>query len=745
MTEIIDDNDENNGKIKDVKMCEALPERYLAYALATIGSRALPDVRDGLKPVQRRILFAMNKLKLAPTSGFNKCARVVGDVIGKYHPHGDVAVYEAMVRLAQDFAERYPLVDGQGNFGNIGGDGAAAMRYTEARLTQAALLLMEDLDNGTVDFRPNYSGEEMEPVLMPSAFPNLLANGSSGIAVGMATNIAPHNLSELSDALLYLIAHRDCSIADLMKYVKGPDFPTGGEIVESPENLLKVYETGRGAIRVRAKWEVEQLSHGMYQIVVTEIPYGVRLNDLVAKTAKLFNDKKLPFLADIRDQTAADIRVVLEPKNRSIDPKQLMEQIFRLTDFQVNFNMNMNVLDKDGVPRVMNLKEILEAFLEHREIVLIRKSKFRLDKINARMEVLEGFLIAYLNLDEVIRIIREDDDPKASLMKTFSLTEMQADSILNMRLRSLRKLEEMQIKDEHSQLATEKANLEALLADETLRWKEISTQIKSIKEKFGVKTTLGKRRTVISGAPEVVEVPIEALIEREPVTIILSDKGWVRALKGHVEISDEIKFKDGDKLRIGLHAQTTDKILIMASNGRFYTLNADKLPRGRGFGEPVRLFIDLPEEEKIVSMTVYRQGEKRLIATHKGKGFVVKEDDLIAQTKNGKNVLSVGKDDEAKFFIAMQGDMVAIVGENRKLLLFDLVEIPEMTKGQGVFLQKYQDGCGVSDIKLFNKADGLSYPCGNGTRIETNLIGWLGHRAQVGKLPPVGFPKGNHF
>lgn len=738
-------NELNDGQIKDVKMSEALPERYLAYALATIGSRALPDVRDGLKPVHRRILYAMNMLRLDPNSGFKKCARVVGDVIGKYHPHGDVAVYDAMVRLAQDFAVRYPLVDGQGNFGNIDGDSAAAMRYTEARLTQSAIDMMEDLNDGTVDFRPNYSGEEEEPVVMPAAFPNLLANGSSGIAVGMATNIAPHNLGELSDALLHLIEKPDCSVADLMKYVKGPDFPTGGEIVENPESLLKVYETGRGAIRVRAKWEKEQLSHGLYQIIVSEIPYGVKKADLIMRIAKLLNERKLPFLADVRDESAANVRVVFEPKNRTIEAEQLMAQLFRQTDLQINYNMNMNVLDKDGVPRVMNLKEILAAFLDHRQDVLIRRSKFRLSKINHRMEVLEGFLITYLNLDEVIRIIREEDDAKASLMAAFNLSEVQADAVLNMRLRSLRKLEEMQIKDEHAKLAEEKASLEGLLADETLRWKEIASQIRLVKQKYGQKTELGRRRTVVSGAPDIVEVPIEALIEKEPVTVILSEKGWIRALKGHVEISDEIKFKDGDKLGVGLHAQTTDKILIMASSGRFYTLNADKLPRGRGYGEPLRLFIDLPEEEKVVCMTVYRHGEKRLLVTHKGKGFIVKEDDLIAQTKNGKNVLHVLDKDTAKFFIPMQGDMVAIVGENRKLLLFDLIEIPEMTKGQGVFLQKYQDGCGVSDIKLFNKADGLSYPCGGGTRIETNLVGWLGHRAQVGKLPPVGFPKGNHF
>lgn len=732
-------------RISDKSFKDILSQGYLSYSLSVIADRALPDVRDGLKPVHRRILYAMNELQLNPASGFKKCARVVGDVIGKYHPHGDSAVYDAMVRLAQDFAVRYPLVDGQGNFGNVDGDNAAAMRYTEARLTDVAMAIMENLDDGTVVFNPTYDGDNQEPAVMPCAFPNLLANGSSGIAVGMATNIPPHNVGEIADALQVLIKKPDCTVADLLQHIKGPDFPTGGELVESPENIQKVYETGRGALKIRARWEKEELSHGLYQIVVTEIPYGIKKSDLIAKIAKLLLEKKLPFLADIRDESAENVRIVLEPRNRNIEPEHLMGHLFKQTDLQINFNLNMNVLDKDHVPGVRNLKEVLQAFLAHRQDVLIRRSTHRLDKINHRMEILEGFLVAYLNLDEVIRIIREEDDAKTCLMKTFNLTEVQADSILNMRLRSLRKLEEMQIKDEHTALAQEKAGLEALLVDEALRWKAISAEVAVMKKKFGQSTALGKRRTLISGAVEEIEVPVEAMIEKEPITVILSEKGWVRSVKGHIALDDDIKFKDGDRLKFGLHAQTTDKILLFATNGRFYTLQADKLPRGRGFGEPLRLSVDLPEEDDIICMFVYQTGRKRLIVSKRGKGFAVKEDDLVAQTRNGRIILNLVQGDEAKFCLPFEGDTVAIVGSNRKLLIFDALEIPEMTRGQGVFMQKYPEGVSVSDIKLFNKEDGLAYPCGGGTRIETNLVGWMGHRAQVGKMPPVGFPKSNRF
>ena len=732
-------------RISDKSFKDILSQGYLSYSLSVIADRALPDVRDGLKPVHRRILYAMNELQLNPASGFKKCARVVGDVIGKYHPHGDTAVYDAMVRLAQDFAVRYPLVDGQGNFGNVDGDNAAAMRYTEARLTDVAMAIMENLDDGTVIFNPTYDGDNQEPAVMPCAFPNLLANGSSGIAVGMATNIPPHNVGEIADALQLLIKKPDCTVADLLQFIKGPDFPTGGELVEAPENIQKVYETGRGALKIRARWEKEELSHGLYQIVVTEIPYGIKKSELIAKIAKLLLEKKLPYLADIRDESAENVRIVLEPRNRNIEPEHLMGHLFKQTDLQINFNLNMNVLDKDHVPGVRNLKEVLQAFLDHRQDVLIRRSTHRLEKINHRMEILEGFLIAYLNLDEVIRIIREEDDAKACLMKTFNLTEIQADSILNMRLRSLRKLEEMQIKDEHTALAQEKAGLEALLVDETLRWKAISAEVAVMKKKFGQSTALGKRRTLISGAVEEIEVPVEAMIEKEPITVILSEKGWVRSVKGHIALDDDIKFKDGDRLKFGLHVQTTDKILLFATNGRFYTLLADKLPRGRGFGEPLRLSIDLPEEDDIVCMFVYQTGRKRLIVSKRGKGFAVKEDDLVAQTRNGRIILNLAQGDTAKFCLPFEGDTVAVVGDNRKLLIFDALEIPEMTRGQGVFMQKYPEGVSVSDIKLFNKADGLAYPCGGGTRIETNLVGWMGHRAQVGKMPPVGFPKSNRF
>ena len=732
-------------RISDKSFKDILSQGYLSYSLSVIADRALPDVRDGLKPVHRRILYAMNELQLNPASGFKKCARVVGDVIGKYHPHGDTAVYDAMVRLAQDFAVRYPLVDGQGNFGNVDGDNAAAMRYTEARLTDVAMAIMENLDDGTVIFNPTYDGDNQEPAVMPCAFPNLLANGSSGIAVGMATNIPPHNVGEIADALQLLIKKPDCTVPDLLQFIKGPDFPTGGELVEAPENIQKVYETGRGALKIRARWEKEELSHGLYQIVVTEIPYGIKKSELIAKIAKLLLEKKLPYLADIRDESAENVRIVLEPRNRNIEPEHLMGHLFKQTDLQINFNLNMNVLDKDHVPGVRNLKEVLQAFLDHRQDVLIRRSTHRLEKINHRMEILEGFLIAYLNLDEVIRIIREEDDAKVCLMKTFNLTEIQADSILNMRLRSLRKLEEMQIKDEHTALAQEKAGLEALLVDEALRWKAISAEVAVMKKKFGQTTALGKRRTLISGAVEEIEVPVEAMIEKEPITVILSEKGWIRSVKGHIALDDDIKFKDGDKLKFGLHVQTTDKILLFATNGRFYTLLADKLPRGRGFGEPLRLSIDLPEEDDIVCMFVYQTGRKRLIVSKRGKGFAVKEDDLVAQTRNGRIILNLAQGDTAKFCLPFEGDTVAVVGDNRKLLIFDALEIPEMTRGQGVFMQKYPEGVSVSDIKLFNKADGLAYPCGGGTRIETNLVGWTGHRAQVGKMPPVGFPKSNRF
>lgn len=735
--------EEIKEQIHDSKLADALSERYLAYAMSTIVSRSLPDVRDGLKPVHRRLLFAMRHLKLDPKSGFKKCARVVGDVIGKYHPHGDTAVYDAMVRLAQDFAVRYPLVEGQGNFGNIDGDRAAAMRYTEARLTDVALALMEGLDDNAVDFGPTYDGSEEEPLVMPAAFPNLLANGSSGIAVGMATNIPPHNVGEVCDALSYLIKHPDTDSAKLVDFVQGPDFPTGGLLIEDKATIQKAYETGRGALRVRAKWEKEELGHGQYQIVITEIPYGVPKADLIAKIAKLLLEKKLPLLADVRDESDENVRVVLEPKNRTVAPELLMEHMFQKTDLQSTFHLNMNVLDADSTPKVMSLKQVMQAFLNHRHTVLKRSSAFRLDKIKHRMELLQGFLIAYLNLDRVIEIIRGDDEPKPILMAEFKLSDVQAEAILNMKLRSLRKLEEMQIKTEFSTLDAEREQLEKLLADESLRWQAIADEVSEMKKKFGARTELGKRKTIIASAPATVEVPLESLIEKEPITVVLSEKGWIRALKGHVAVTDA-KFKEGDGLSVWIHAQTTDKVLLFATNGRFYTIMGDKIPGGRGFGEPVRLMIDLPENETILTMRVFDAQVPLLVASAKGKGFQVKPEDVVAQTRSGKIILNLGKDDTAKFCLPVTGDMVAIIGQNRKLLVFKTEEIPFMTRGQGVILQKYQGG-GTSDIEFFKSEDGMPFAFGNGTRVERDLTAWIGKRALVGKLPPVGFPRSNKF
>lgn len=733
-----------NGDIRDTSLSEALGERYLAYAMSTIVSRSLPDVRDGLKPVHRRLLFAMRQLKLDPEGGFKKCARVVGDVIGKYHPHGDMSVYDAMVRLAQDFAVRYPLVEGQGNFGNIDGDNAAAMRYTEAKLTAVAAALMENLDDDTVDFRPTYDGSEEEPVVMPAAFPNLLANGSAGIAVGMATNIPPHNVGEICNALDHLIVHPDCPVDDLVERVPGPDFPTGGLLVESRAAILEAYRTGRGAFRLRAKWEVEKLSHGLYQIVVREIPYQVQKSKVIEKIAELLNEKKLPLLADIRDESAEDVRIVLEPRNRTVEAEHLMEQLFRQTDLEVRFSLNMNVLDRDSVPRVMDLKQVLQAFLDHRMEVLERRSRFRLDKIARRLEVLEGYLIAYLNLDEVIRIIREEDEPKAVMMRTFGLTEVQTEAILNMRLRSLRKLEEFEIRKEHDQLTAEKGALEALLADPAKRWAAIAAQVAETRKAFGPGTPLGDRRTELADAPSAVVVPIEAFVEREPITLILSEKGWIRAMKGHTDQLDSVKFKEGDQLKLALKAETTDKLLVFTSDGRFYTIGGDKLPSGRGFGEPLRLMIDMANEAEVVSVFAHKPGRKLLVASSGGRGFVVPEADVLAQTKAGKMVLNLGDGETAAFCLPAEGDAVAIIGDNRKLLVFMAEEIPEMSRGRGVMLQKYRDG-GVADIKVFTLADGLSWKMGERTRTETDLTPWLGKRASVGRLPPTGFPRGNKF
>ncbi|MEZ5691972.1 MAG: DNA topoisomerase IV subunit A [Rickettsiales bacterium] len=731
-------------QISQVSFRSTLEEKYLAYALSTITSRSLPDVRDGLKPVHRRLLFAMLQLRLDPKSGYKKCARVVGDVIGKYHPHGDSAVYEAMVRLAQNFAVRYPLVDGQGNFGSIDGDNAAAMRYTEARLTDVAMALLDGINDNTVDFRPTYDAQDEEPVVMPAAFPNLLANGSEGIAVGMATSIPPHNVGELCSALQYIIKHPDCTTARLMKFVRGPDFPTGGIIVESPENIQAAYESGRGAIRTRARWHKEELSHGLFQVIITEIPYQVQKSRLIEKIAELFKNKKLPLLGNIRDESAEEMRVVLEPKNRSVDPETLMESLFKATDLENRFNMNLNVLNAHGAPQVMSLKDILLAFLEHRMEVLIRRTNYRLEKIAHRLEILDGLLIAYLNIDEVIHIIRTEDEPKPVMVKKWKLSDIQAEAILNMKLRNLRKLEEFEIKGEHDKLSKEQKELKKLLASREMRDEKISDEIGDIKKRFGEKTELGKRRTDFGDAPIGKIIDIEAFVEKEPITIICSKMGWIKALKGHVFDTSDIKHKEGDEEKFSLTAQTTDKLLIFASNGRFYTISCDKIPRGKGYGEPVRLMIDMENDVDIVTMSIYESDQKFLIVASNGKGFVVEAADVEAQTKGGKQILNLISGTQAIICTPVEGDHVATIGENRKMLIFPLSQIPVMKKGQGVTLQKYKNGK-LSDAKCFTLKDGLSWALGGKTRTETDLKAWTGNRADAGRLPPTGFPRTNKF
>ena len=732
--------------IRNVELKEALGERYLSYALSTIMQRSLPDVRDGLKPVHRRLLYAMRELKLDPKSGYKKCARVVGDVIGKFHPHGEVAIYDAMVRLAQDFAVRLPLVDGQGNFGNIDGDSAAAMRYTEARLTAAAEALMEGLAQNAVDFKTTYDGENAEPVVMPAALPNLLVNGATGIAVGMATSIPPHNLSEICEGLIELIRNPEISIEDLVQLIPGPDFPTGGLLVESRENILKAYQTGRGSFRLRAKWEVEKLEFGQYQIVVTEIPYLVQKSKLVEKIADLLADKKLPLLGDMREESSDKIRLIFEPKSRTVDPAVLMESLFRHTDLDGRIPLNMNVVDGTGVPGVKNLKQVLEAFYQHRLEVLGRTTRFRLDKIDHRVAVLEGYLIAYLNLDEVIRLIREEDHPVPIMQEKWGLTELQAEAILNMRLRNLRKLEEIEIRGEHEKLSQEKKILLKLLETPSLQQDKIIQDIESIKTQFHKGTDLGRRRTILAEPPQDIIIPIEAIVEREPVTVVCSQKGWLRALKGHTIGADEIKYKDGDDEQFLLKAETTDKLLVFTTLGRVYTLSVEKLPRGRGHGDPLRLLIDLTPDEDVVDLFIHSpQGEdvKVVVASCDGRGFITSRTSLVAQTRSGKQILNV-EGTKAALCREVIGDHIAIIGQNRKLLIFKAEEIPEMARGKGVILQRYKDG-GLSDLKFFNLSEGLSWKIGEKTRLETNLLPWLGKRAQGGKLPPAGFPRINKF
>ncbi len=731
-------------EIRSTPLAEALSERYLSYALSTIMSRSLPDVRDGLKPVHRRLLYAMRQLRLDPGSTPKKSARVVGDVIGKFHPHGDQAIYDALVRLAQDFAVRYPLIDGQGNFGNIDGDNPAAMRYTESRLTAAAALMLDGIDEDAVDFRPTYDGEDREPVVLPAGLPNLLANGSQGIAVGMATSIPPHNLAELCDALIHLIRHPKATVAKLVELMPGPDFPTGGMLVESRESLVEAYRTGRGSLRLRAKWAVEKLKGGGWQIVISEIPYQVQKSRLIERIAQLLQERKLALLDDVHDQSTTDVRIVLEPKSRAVDPEVLMESLFRQTDLEIRFPLNMNVLDAEGTPRVMPLPEALQAYLDYRRVVLQRRSRFRLANIEHRLEVLGGYLIAYLNLDEVIRIVREEDEPKPVMVERLGVTEVQADAILNMRLKALRRLEEMEIRREHEGLTREKREVRRLLGAEERQWQRIAEEIAEVRRQFGPATQLGRRRTHAGKPPKEIEVPSTAMIEREAVTVICSEKGWIRAQKGQAPDPGELKYKEGDRGRFVVPAETTDKLLVFGTNGRFYTLGVDRLPGGRGHGEPIRLMIDLGNDQDLVALFVHKPGRRLLVASADGRGFIVPEEEVLAQTRAGKQVLNLAPGVEAAACAPAEGDTVAVIGENRKLLLFPLGDLPEMGRGRGVILQRYKDG-GLSDVKCFTYAEGLTWRQGERQRTETELAPWRGERGQAGRLPPPGFTRSNKF
>ncbi len=730
------------GGFRETSFADALSERYLAYAMSTIMARSLPDVRDGLKPVHRRLLWAMHQLKLDPEAGFKKCARIVGDVMGKYHPHGDAAIYDAMVRLAQDFAARYPLVEGQGNFGNIDGDNAAAMRYTEARLTAVAQAMLRGIDENTVDFRVTYDGEEQEPVVLPAAFPNLLANGANGIAVGMATSIPPHNAGELCAAALHLIADPSADTAALLAYLPGPDFPTGGVLVEPPEAIREAYETGRGGFRLRARWAREEMKAGTWRIVVTEIPYQVQKAKLIEQIAQLLEEKKLPLLGDIRDESTDVIRLVIEPKSRNVDPAVLMETLFRATALEARIPLNLNVLDAERTPRVMGLKAALQAWLDHRHVVLVRGTEHRLAAIARRLEILDGYLIVYLNLDEVIRIVREEDKPKEALMATFSLIETQANAILDMRLRALRRLEEMEIRKEHRKLSAEQKSLQGLMKSEAKRWEMIAAEIAATRAAFG-EGALGARRTETGRLLPAVLVDEAAFVEREPITVILSEKGWIRAQKGHLAADAEVRFKEGDALHLAVHAQTTDRIVLFATNGRAFTLKGEAVPRGRD-GQPVRLLVELTNEDQVVALFVPADGERFLLAASDGRGFVVKAEELLAEKRTGKQVLLLDAGREAMVCVPVEGDSVATVGENRKLLVFPLDQVPEMTRGRGVQLQSYRDG-GLSDVKVFRRAEGLSWALGDRVRTETDLTPWRGQRAGAGKLPPNGFPRSNKF
>ena len=734
--------------IQHVDLKAALEERYLAYALSTIMHRALPDVRDGLKPVHRRIIHAMSEMGLRSNSSFKKCARIVGDVIGKFHPHGDQSVYDALVRLAQDFSQRYPIVDGQGNFGNIDGDSAAAYRYTEARMTEVASLLLEGIEQDAVDFRPTYNEEDNEPVVLPGAFPNLLANGSSGIAVGMATSIPPHNAHELCDAALLLIKQPDATVEQLVEHIAGPDFPTGGIIIDDKASIIDAYKTGRGGFRVRAKWQTEDLGRGGYQIVITEIPFQVQKSRLVEKIAELLIARKLPLLEDVRDESAEDVRLILVPKSRTVDPTILMESMFKLTELENRIPLNMNVLSMGKVPRVMALNEVLLEWLAHRREVLIRRSRFRLAAIDKRLEILGGLLIAYLNLDEVIRIIREEDEPKPVMVARWDLTDLQAESILNMRLRNLRKLEEFEIRTEFDALSKEKAEIETLLGSVEKQWATVAWEITEVRKKFSKATELGKRRTQFAEAPEAdLEAIQQAMIEKEPVTIVISEKGWIRALKGHLSDTSTLQFKEGDALKVAFPAQTTDKLLLITTGGKAYTLGADKLPGGRGHGEPLRIIVDMENDQDVLTAFVHDPARKVILVSQAGNGFVISETEMVANTRKGKQIMNVSMPDEAKLVVTVKGDHVAVVGENRKMVVFPLDQIPEMTRGKGVRLQRYKDG-GVSDVRCFVMADGLSWDDSAGrnfVRTKDELAEWIADRATAGRAVPKGFPRSGKF
>ena len=735
--------------VEIVELKDALEERYLAYALSTIMHRALPDARDGLKPVHRRILYGMRLLRLDPGGIFKKSAKIVGDVMGNFHPHGDQAIYDALVRLAQDFSSRYPLVDGQGNFGNVDGDSAAAYRYTEARLTETARLLLEGIDEDAVDFRANYDGQSTEPVVLPAAFPNLLANGSTGIAVGMATSIPPHNAAELLDAALHLIDNPKAKTNELLKFVKGPDFPTGGIIVDDKATIREAYNTGRGSFRVRARWDKEETGRGTWVAVVTQIPYLVPKSRLIEKIADLINEKKLALVADVRDESADDVRIVIEPRSRSVDADVMIEQLFKYTELEARFPLNLNVLVNGQVPKVCNLAEVLKEWIDHRRVVLQRRTRFRLAEIKHRLEVLGGLLIAYLNLDLVIKIIRTEDEPKPVLIKRFKLTDVQADAILNMRLRNLRKLEEMEIKNEHRSLTEEQKSLEKLMASPAQQWKTVANQIKAVRETYGPTTAIGKRRTHFEKAPdaEITDAVEQAMVEREPITVVVSQKGWIRALRGHQQDLSALAYKGDDALGFSFFTETTAKLLVFASNGRFYTLDAAKLPGGRGHGEPIRLFIELDQTGDVIAVQPYVGKRKFVVASGSGNGFIVNEDDVLGTTRKGKQVLNVKAPDKAVAITAVEGDSVATIGENRKMVVFPLSELPEMGRGRGVRMQRYKDG-GLSDVAVFDLAAGMTWLDGAGrtfTLDKKELSDWRGKRADAGRLAPKGFPKSNKF